>query len=126
MWWSILAVGVGGFLGAVSRYLISGWMNQRFGGPGFAVGTLTVNLIGCLLIGAAFQLATQRQALGPGSMTFLTAGILGSFTTFSTFSFETLAMVSRGDLRSAGMNLVVSIVLGLAAVWAGQRLVGAF
>jgi len=118
----ILAVGFGGFVGAVARYLVGGWV-QRLLPVSFPYGTLAVNVIGSLLLGAVFELGTARGALSPELRMMLGVGFLGAFTTFSTFSLETLNLLREGSLFLAGANAAVNVLLCLAAVWVGVVLV---
>ena len=121
----ILAVALGGSLGAVARFLISGWFTHRTGRAilGGAGGTLVVNVAGCLLIGALAAWVEGRADLHPNLRLFLFTGCLGAFTTFSTFGLETFELLREGDPRTALANAVLSVVLGLCAVWAGWALV---
>jgi CrcB protein len=118
--WKTLAwVGLGGGIGSVLRFAVGGWA-QRFTPLGqFPLGTLTVNVLGCLLIGLLGGLADYRQALDPGQRAFLMIGVLGGFTTFSAFAFETLGLAQDGALLRAGVNVVLQTLLGLAAAAAG-------
>lgn len=121
----VILVGVGGGLGAMARYLLSRWV-QTQAGPAFPLGTLAVNLIGCLVIGVLSQLADARNAFTPQSRAFFFAGILGGFTTFSSFASETL-ILSRADQHLlAVLNVLLHIALGLAAVWLGRAITGLF
>ncbi len=113
-----LIVGAGGFLGAITRYGLSGFVH-RFASGLFPFGTLVVNLMGCFLIGGLMSLVEDRQLLAPGTRLFLAIGFLGSFTTFSTFSYETLELMRHGSMRLAAWNIGGSVILGLAAVAAG-------
>ncbi|MEM9593003.1 MAG: fluoride efflux transporter CrcB [Acidobacteriota bacterium] len=112
----LLAVGLGGFLGAVVRYRVSQWA-QRFG-DSFPIATLVVNLAGCLAIGVVMALA-ERQALDPRLRLFLGVGVLGALTTFSTFGFETVELMRRGAFGPAALNVAGSLLLGFGAVWLG-------
>jgi CrcB protein len=82
-----------------------------------------VNVAGCLLIGAAAAAADTRQLLSPEARLFLMVGVLGGFTTFSTFGYETLALARDGEALRAAANVITHVVLGLAAVWAGYAAV---
>lgn len=114
----ILVVGLGGFLGAAARYVLSGLVH-RCTSEAFPSGTLAVNLIGCLLMGVLVSLVEDRQLLAPGARVFLMVGVLGSLTTFSTFGYETLAMLRDGNLPHALGNIAANVVFGLLAVWLG-------
>jgi CrcB protein len=109
-----LAVFAGGGLGAVCRYALSIAFLQRFG-PGFPYGTMTINLLGCLLIGVVSQLAVS-----PLSRTFLSVGVLGGFTTFSAFAFETVVLADERATASALVYVSVSVLGGILAAGAGM------
>ena len=116
----LLAVGLGGALGAIARYGVSGLVHRWWGGA-FPIGTLAVNVIGCLIIGGLMTLIEDRPLLSPEARLFLTIGLLGSFTTFSTVGYETFEMLRDNALARAALNLAAFI--GLLAVWAGRVLV---
>jgi len=113
----ILIIGCGGFVGAVSRYLVSGWVQTFFKHP-FPYGTLAVNCIGSLLLGILAGL-TQKALLSPEWRLFLSIGLMGAFTTFSTFSYETMMLLRNQSYGEAFLNVSVSVVLGLVLVYAG-------
>lgn len=117
----ILAVALGGSLGAVARFLLAGWITHRTGRAflGGAGGTLVVNVVGCLVIGALAAWIEGRADLHPNLRLFVFTGCLGAFTTFSTFGLETFELLREGDARMALANVALSVVLGLGAVWAG-------
>lgn len=117
-------VALGGALGALARYGISGWVYDRMG-ENFPWGTLVVNLVGCLALGLVIRWL-QVAAVAPEVRPFLTIGLLGAFTTFSTFSFETVALLQEGQWLRAGLYMGGSVVLGLIAMVAGMALVTAF
>ena len=116
---NLLLVGAGGFVGALARYLMSGWIHRVVPVAGFPLGTLSVNVMGCSLIGLVAGLAESRQLLGPESRSFLMIGLLGAFTTYSTFGYETLALARDAEILKAIANIGLHLVLGLAAVWLG-------
>ena len=118
----LLWVGVGGFLGSVSRFVMAGMFNRFSPALGFPVGTLTVNILGCLLIGLLHGLAETRSLLGPDIRIFLFIGVLGGFTTYSTFGFESLALIKDGAILKASANFILHVFLGLSAVWLGDFL----
>ena len=118
----LLWVGVGGFLGSVSRFVMAGMFNRFSPALGFPVGTLTVNILGCLLIGLLHGLAETRSLLGPDIRIFLFIGVLGGFTTYSTFGFESLALLKDGAILKASANIFLHVFVGLAAVWLGDTL----
>lgn len=116
-----LVVGMGGFVGAILRYGVTLWM-QRLSPGSFPLGTLVVNMVGCLLIGVVFALVETRPHLSPTLRLFVMIGLLGSFTTFSTFGHETLELLRSGVWGLALANLLGSAVVGLLAVVAGRFL----
>jgi CrcB protein len=118
----LLLVGGGGFLGSVSRWLVAGWVHRALGVSAFPVGTLVVNVAGCLVIGLAAGLAEGRGVLGPEARLFLLLGFLGGFTTFSTFGYETVGLARGGEDLHALANVGLHLGLGLAAVWLGGAL----
>lgn len=111
--------GAGGFLGSALRYWIS-TLIYRHTGQGFPFGTLFVNVAGCFLIGLLMTVFEQRFIVTPNFRIFLTIGILGGFTTFSTFSFETLALLQEGSYYAGIGNIFVSVIGCLAATWLGS------
>lgn len=118
---ALTAVALGGALGAVARYQLSLWVHARWPGA-FPTGTLVVNIVGCLLLGVLAGTLDSRVAVSPQVRLFLGVGLLGAFTTFSTFELETLLAFERGHATVAVMYVVLSVVVGLAAVWMGMRL----
>lgn len=115
----IVLVGSGGFLGTILRYTISGAVHRFIPFATLPYGTLVVNISGCLLIGILGGLSASRALLGPNLRLFLMLGILGGFTTFSTFGYETLALFRDGEAFRALLNVVLSLMLCLASVWLG-------
>lgn len=122
----IIAVGSGGFLGAVFRYLISVFTQSQFPGSNFPYGTLAANLMGCLLIGFLAGLFELKSYGNPEFRLFIFVGILGGFTTFSTFSHETFLLWENGKLLMSLLNVSVQVIFGLALVWAGYQLTRLF
>jgi len=118
----LLSVGCGGALGALARYGLAGLVHRFYGGF-LPVGTLVVNVLGCLLIGAAAALVEDRGLFSPELRLFLLVGFLGSFTTFSTFGHETVALLREGSFLAAAGNASLQLLLGLAAVVAGRGLI---
>ena len=113
----LLAVALGGSIGALLRYFISVWSLQRFG-EAFPWGTLAVNLIGSLLIGLLVGWIASKN-LGEIWRSFLMVGLLGSLTTFSTFSLELLSFFQRGEFITGGIYLFASIVFGVGLAYLG-------
>ena len=120
-------VALGGALGSMVRYACSG-LALRWFGMGFPYGTLFVNVIGSFVIGVLGTLALSggRMLSTTDARAFLIVGILGGFTTFSSFSFETLSLARTGNLSGAAANIVLSLVLCLVAVWLGYASATAF
>ncbi len=118
-----LLVGLGGFLGSILRYWLSGLVQESFRNVLFPVGTLVVNVLGCLAIGILAELAESRGIISTETRLFAMTGILGGFTTFSTFSNESFGLLRDGQNWAAGLNLFLSLALGLGAVWLGRTLV---
>ncbi len=116
---TVILVGAGGFLGSVARYLVGLWIRSMLGDFWIPFGTLTVNVVGCLLIGLIAGLAGSRQFLGEGTRALIFIGLLGGFTTFSAFGYETVVMVRDGHMLAAAANVGLQISLGLTAVWIG-------
>jgi CrcB protein len=117
--WFLVLLGSG--LGGVARYLTSTWMAARFG-SGFPWGTFTVNVVGGLLIGLLATLADERGIIGPQARLFLVVGVLGGFTTFSSFSLETLRLAEGGELLPAAMNILANVALALLGATIGVGL----
>ncbi len=119
----LILVGAGGFIGSVLRYLVSGYVQELSQSVDFPYGTLTVNLIGCFLIGFLTQLAEMYGAFGVEARAFLVIGFLGGFTTFSTFSNETMNLLRLGESWLAFANVAVHVFAALLLVWLGRGLV---
>jgi CrcB protein len=115
-----LAVAGGGAIGSMLRFGIGGFIQNR-AGVGFPLGTLAVNLVGCLVIGVLFALFTGPLAGKDSLRVFLMIGVLGGFTTFSTFSLETLNLLAEGQTGRACLNIAISVVAGLAATFVGLK-----
>ncbi|MBN1369385.1 MAG: fluoride efflux transporter CrcB [Dehalococcoidaceae bacterium] len=115
----LIMVGAGGFVGAVLRYLVSGWAQNLSGSNGFPWGTLAVNLIGCLAIGLLMGITESRQWFGPESRALVFIGLLGGFTTFSTFSYETYSLFRGGEVLAAGANIMLQVIPGIGCVGLG-------
>ncbi|SIT92293.1 fluoride efflux transporter CrcB [Pontibacter indicus] len=113
----LLAIGAGSFIGGTCRYLLSQFIQTRTTIP-FPLATLTVNIIGCLLIGVVFGLGA-KGGITPEWRLFLATGILGGFTTFSAFSYETVHMLQNGQTSSAITYVLASVLVGLLATFAG-------
>lgn len=118
----VLLVAAGGFCGAIARYVVASWALRRMGGR-FPYGTMAVNVIGAFAIGFVLAAIGAHQWTLP-VRDVVVVGFLGAFTTFSTFSFETLTLVENGSYRRAAVNVTANLIPGLGAVWVGY-LVGA-
>jgi len=116
----LLIVGAGGFIGSVLRYLLSGASQSLFATARFPIGTMAVNLSGCFVIGLVSYLAEARYALDGLTRLFLVVGVLGGYTTFSTLSNESLALLRGGDFALGALNVVTQVVGGLGLAWLGR------
>lgn len=110
----IFAIAAGGASGALLRYWISSATHAVLG-RGFPYGTLAVNLLGCLLMGFLTIWLLERTSAGPAMRAFLLIGLLGAFTTFSTFTIETMTLIESGQVIKAVMNILLSVVLCVSA-----------
>jgi CrcB protein len=120
-----ILIGLAGLIGTLLRYWLSGFV-ERQSGETFPWGTLVVNIVGCLLAGVVFHLTEERSFFDPTVRTVILIGLLGGFTTFSSYGLETLTLLRDGAFGLATLNLVVSNVLGLFMVWAGYGLAKVF
>jgi CrcB protein len=117
-----LLVGIAGLAGTLLRYWLSGFVARRYGET-FPVGTMVVNVLGCLLAGAIFNLTEERFLMNPTLRTVILIGFLGGFTTFSSYGLQTFTLLRDGEFGLATLNVAVSNVLGLFMVWLGYGLV---
>ena len=117
----IVMIAVGGGAGAILRYAIAG-LGQRLSDGTFPIGTLLVNILGCFVIGFAGARFLGPHLLAEPYRLLLFVGLLGGFTTFSTFGWESFMLINDGQWMRAGLNILLSNVFGLAAVWIGYRL----
>jgi CrcB protein len=115
---TIFLVGTGGFLGSVSRFLASRFMQNNFPSA-FPFGTFLVNITGCFLIGLIYGLSERSSLVSPGWKMFLAVGFCGGFTTFSTFANENLALLRDGDFFNFLMYTGLSVFLGITATFLG-------
>lgn len=116
----MVLVFLGGGIGAASRYWLSGVVYQKLGN-GFPYGTLGVNALGCLLVGVLMTAMEERFLMNPSFRIFFAIGILGGFTTFSTFSFETISLLRDGQFLYASVNILVSLLTCLFGTWIGMQ-----
>ncbi len=117
-----LLVMLGAALGGLARYVIGSVVMQRFGGR-FPLGTLVVNVMGCFLIGILMPLLTERGEPRPNLRLLLVVGVLGGYTTFSSFAWESFQAMDEGSRWIGFANVALSVILGYLAVWCGAFLV---
>lgn len=115
---ALAAVALGGALGSMVRFAASAWFGERLG-TAFPWGTLAINVAGSFCIGVVLYAATSRPSFGPYLRTFLASGVLGGFTTFSAFSYETLALATRGAFAAALAYACGSVLLGIGGAALG-------
>ncbi len=118
----IFFVGIGSFLGGVLRYLFSTSVHRLLDNPWFPYGTLVVNTTGCLVIGFLAGLAEDRGVFTGEARLFVFIGVLGGYTTFSSFALETLLLARDTQMVGAATNVALQVILGLASVWCGHVL----
>jgi len=114
----VLAIAAGGATGALLRYWVSTGIYSLMG-RGFPYGTLVVNVVGSAFMGLLYVLLLERMTGSPELRAALLIGLLGSFTTFSTFSIETLNLIEQADYLKAGLNILLSVVACIGAAWLG-------
>jgi len=112
------AIAIGGALGSLARYLFSSFVYRLFT-PLFPFGTFAVNVIGCTVFGIIAGMAQQRFVIGPQARAFLLIGVLGGFTTFSTFAFESFELMRDGQFLWMAFNAIGQVVAGIVGLWAG-------
>lgn len=115
---TLLLIAVGGALGSVARYLFSSFV-LRATTSLFPVGTFAVNVVGCAVFGVIVGAAQQRFVLSPEARAFLLIGVLGGFTTFSSYAYESFALARDGQFVAAGLNVVGQVAAGFVGLWAG-------
>jgi len=118
---NLLVVAAGGAIGSAARYLLSQFVH-RTTATTFPLGTFAVNLLGCIVFGAIAGAAEQRVPLAPPLRAFLLVGILGGFTTFSSYAFESVVLMRDGQLLAASLNIIGQVVAGLAGMWIAMTL----
>ena len=117
IWW----VGLGGFLGANARYLLGGYISDRWGAV-FPLGTFVINVTGSFILGFFMAYAQERPWVAPGARLLFAVGFVGAYTTFSTFEYETMRLIQERELMLATLNIVGSLLSGTIAVFAGLAL----
>lgn len=120
---ALLLVALGGAVGSVARYSLSGLVLKHTLDWRFPAGTFAVNVIGCLAAGVLAGIAEKHEMLSADARLLLFTGLLGGFTTFSAFGLETMHLLKRGDVGVAMANVVLSVAAGLLALWIGLGLV---
>ena len=118
-----LVIGIGGFLGANARYLVAGWAAQRFGTT-FPYGTFIINVSGSFILGLFLVVVQERTFIHPNYRLFFAVGFLGAYTTFSTFTYESLRLLQDGSILLGLTNIFASVVVGLLGVVLGVVLRG--
>ena len=114
IWW----VGLGGFLGANARYLLGGYISDRWGAV-FPLGTFVINVTGSFILGFFLAYAQERSWVAPGARLLFAVGFVGAYTTFSTFEYETMRLIQNRELMLAALNVFGSLLAGTVAVFAG-------
>lgn len=123
MKWQLTLLFMGGGVGTLMRYALGEWV-RRVSGLGFPLGTLTINVVGCVLIGFLAAAWAAPSPIREEYRVAILVGVLGGFTTFSTFGLETIRLAQGGHVAAAGLYVVLSNVLGVAGAWAGWRAAG--
>ncbi len=121
MWKRLLFVALGGALGSLARYLLSGWVYRLYSSSSLPIGTIAVNVLGCFVLGLLWGISEEVE-LSPLLRLFLFVGLLGGLTTFSTFVLETLNLARDGEVRLGVANLLMSVGLGLLVMAFGLLL----
>jgi len=111
-------VGIGGFLGAIARFWLGGYVSTKMG-TRFPYGTFLINCTGCFLIGLIVTLLAEKTHWSPNWRYLIPIGFIGAYTTFSTFEYETFRVIQDGELLMAFLNVVLSVIVGFLAVWMG-------
>lgn len=114
----LIVVALGGALGAVSRYLVSGWV-YRWTFIQFPTGTFAVNIIGSFFLGFLMTLFNERFIINPQWKSLITVGFIGAFTTFSTFMYESISLLQEREYLFFFLNTLGSLIVGLISVWLG-------
>ena len=117
----VLFVAVGGAIGSAARYLVGGWFATRFG-PSFPYGTFVINVTGSFIIGLFLAFAQERVSLSPYWRLFFAVGVVGGYTTFSTFEYESVRLLQDGEMLLGSVYLVGSVVMGAIGAVAGITL----
>jgi fluoride exporter len=121
-WKLVAAVAAGGAIGSVARFALSSFVAFRVTAL-FPVGTLLINVVGSFILGVLMQMSLTSTSITPELRLFLTTGLCGGFTTFSTFSYETIALVDNGKMAMAGLYVGLSVAVSLIACFLGTRII---
>ena len=116
--YTLLLVGIGGFIGSILRYTLSGWVQNNF--INFPVGTLVVNISGSFLLGLIMHLSEYQGFFGEETRIFLTIGLIGGYTTLSTFSYESFRLLDDSKLKLMAINLMATVLFSMFAVYLGK------
>ncbi len=116
--YTLLLVGIGDFIGSILRYTLSGWVQNNF--VNFPVGTLVVNISGSFLLGLIMYLSEYQGFFGEETRIFLTIGLIGGYTTLSTFSYESFRLLDDSKLKLMAINLMVTVLFSMFAVYLGK------
>jgi CrcB protein len=116
---SILLVALGGAIGSVARFKLSGWVLHQATHWRFPIGTFVVNVIGCFIAGLLAGMAVKQDVFTPEARVFLFTGLLGGFTTFSAFGLDTVTLLRAGEHGQAAISVGANIIVGILAVYAG-------
>ena len=112
-------VGLGGFIGAIARFWLGGYISNRVG-TRFPYGTFAINITGSFLIGLTVTMLAEKTHGNPNWRYLIPIGFIGAYTTFSTFEYETLRSLQDGEILVAFLNVSLSVIVGFAAVWGGM------
>jgi fluoride exporter len=115
---SLILIGIGGSIGSISRYLTQQFVQKHYPSS-IPLGTLSVNIIGCFIIGLVYGLSDKGDVLSPEARLFLATGICGGYTTFSSFAYENINLMQDGEFFYTGLYILLSMVIGFAAVYFG-------
>ncbi|MDW7731797.1 MAG: fluoride efflux transporter CrcB [Methanolobus sp.] len=122
--YTVILIGIGGFIGAILRYTIGGWVQDNF--VSFPFGTLAVNILGSFFLGLIMYISEYHGIFNEETRVFLTIGILGAFTTLSTFSYESFKLLDSSNITLLIINIVATVVLSILAVYLGKTVALSF
>ena len=122
----VLFVGIGGFMGSSLRYVITGKIHDMMSKPWFPYGTLFVNIAGCFVLGLLNGIFEVKHIFGHEIRLMILVGVLGGFTTFSTFGYESLSLFREGQMMGMAINITLHILLGLSSAYFGYKLAFVF